>query len=157
MNNIAELLELLNERLSLFLELEQCTERLNDCEIDDMGNYITKRTAIANQIDEVVKKIYALSADIDTEPPMEDIIKNRCAFRDVPEDLKPLFFVSQQTIASIRRSSESNEAAIIRMRTLREMLRKRISETKNTPRIKKYLSASGATNQMNDFSRVRKA
>lgn len=157
LNNISELLALLEKRLALFLEFEDCTAQLNECDIDAMENYITKRASIANQIDGLTEKIKAVAADIKTDPPIEDIISNRCGFGDVSQELIPLFLVSQQTIAAIKRSQEHNDSALIRMQTLREYLKRRLSETKNTPRIKKYLSASGAATELNDFSRIRKA
>lgn len=157
MSNLAELLMLLENRLSLFLEFEEYTAKLNECDIDAMSNYITKREAIANQIDDISKQIEVCCVVIRTTPPINDILANRCAFGDVPEELRPLFSVSQQTIASVGRCRENNNSAMIRMKTLRKYLKRRIAETKNTPRIIKYLSASGASNEINDFSKVRKA
>lgn len=157
LNNITELLMLLEKRLSLFLELEDCTVKLNECDIDAMSDYITKRKAIANQIDEITKQISAACVIIRTTPPINDIITNRCDFGDVADNLKPLFYISQQTIASIGRCREHNNSALIRMKTLRKYLKRRIAETKNTPRIIKYLSASGAANDINNFSKIRKA
>ena len=157
MSNLAELLMLLENRLALFLEFEDYTVKLNECDIDAMSNYITKREAIANQIDDITKQIEVCCVVIRTTPPIDDILANRCDFAQVPDDLKPLFSVSQQTIASVGRCRENNNSAMIRMKTLRKYLKRRIAETKNTPRIIKYLSALGAANEMNDFSRIRKA
>lgn len=157
LNNIDELLMLLENRLSLFLEFEEYTAQLNECDIDAIGNYITKRAAIANQIDDVTRRITAKCETLSTTPAINDIISNKCSFGEVPEELKPLFAASQQTIAAVKRCQEHNDSALIRMQTLQEYLKRRIAETKNTPKIIKYLSASGAGNELNSFSRIRKA
>lgn len=158
MDNANKLLALLKNRLDMFLELEKCIIGLNECDIDVMKDYITKSGTISNQIDDISKEISSICCGMHTSPPIDDILSNRCYFSDVPDELKPLFSVSQQAIAAVNRCRELNQSAVIRMETLRGILKRRILETSNTPKIKKYLSASGAANaDSHGFSRTRKA
>lgn len=147
--NISALLE---TKLNLFLEYEQYTILLTECDIDVMEDYITKRSELANKIDFVTKQILGFCNAIDIVPSAKDIISNKCTYSSVPTQWQPIFLKAQQIIATVSHTIELNNQALQRMIDLRTYLKSRISDTQNTPRIIKYLNSSGAIQQERSIS-----
>lgn len=135
---------LLTEKLELLLSYERYTELLTECDVSAISDYITKRSELANRIDILSNNISVLCEEAKVTPPAGDIIFNRCTFSSVPEDWKPVFLISQSIIACVSRCIEANDHAATRMTVLRAYFERRIRETNNTPKIVRYLSASGA-------------
>lgn len=157
MNITDTIIGLLRKKLALFSEFEHYTELLSECDIDCMSNYITNRTAIANQIDEISKSIIDACKTAEVTPAADSIVNNKCKFSEIPDNWKPVFEISQEIFGCANRCVEMNTHVTNRMILLREHLKQRICETQNTPKIKKYLSASGAANSQDaDSIRTRR-
>lgn len=138
-----EILLLLNKKLNLFLEFENYTHLLTTCNPDAIANYITKRTNIANKIDNVTEQICDLIKDAAISPPAADILANRCAYSAVAPSWQPIFTQAQEIKGVASRCLEINTQVTHRLTELRAYYKKRIIETKNTPRLIKYLNSSG--------------
>lgn len=147
MQIIQDVMLLLQKKLELFSEFEHYTNLLTGCDVNDMADYITKRTELANKIENVTDQISALSRDIALSPPISDILSNSCDFSEVPPQWQPVFLASQNIRAVISRCMERNQQALERMTELRDVLKARIAQAQNTPRLIKYISSSGAVQQ----------
>ncbi|HWP51917.1 MAG TPA: hypothetical protein VN626_09520, partial [Clostridia bacterium] len=138
---------LLEKKQELFLEFERYTNLLTTCDIDDMANYITKRATIANEIDNVTDQITELIKTSNVTPSAEAILSISCSYSEVPIQWQPAFLEAQKISGIVARCVEVNQQAQQRMYGMRDHLKDRIVQTKNTPRIIKYLSSSGAIQQ----------
>lgn len=152
MEIIQNISALLAKKLTLFLEFERYTNTLTKCDIDAMADYITKRLALANEIDVVTGQISDLCKAADVVPPAKDIISNHCDYSGVPPQWQPIFLQAQQILATVSRSIDVNEQVLQRMTDLRAYFKSRIEDTNNAPRIIQYLSSSGAIQQERDIS-----
>lgn len=143
---------LLQKKLELFLEFERYTSLLVNCEVDDMADYITKRAELANKIENVTDEISALTGPPAIFPDIAAILSNSCDFSEVPSEWQPVFSAAQRVRAAISRCLEINEQATDRMAGLRDQLKDRIAEARNTPRLIKYISSSGLIQQEQGIS-----
>ena len=144
---IQELTELLHKKLALFLKFEQFTQLLSSCDIDSMPDYIIKRSDLANETDNVTENIVAICNNLQVVPSASDILSVRCDYAVVPPEWQPLFLKSQEILGVVTRTAEANDYALMRMKDLQAQLKSRISDTKNTSRIIKYISSSGVVQQ----------
>lgn len=147
-----EVSSLLQKKQALFLEFERYTNLLTVCDLDDMANYITKRADLANEIDNVTDQISELIKTADVTPSAKTILSNSCAYSEVPSQWQPAFLEAQKISGIISRCIEVNQQALQRMTDLRDHLKDRIVQTKNTPRIIKYISSSGVLQQERSVS-----
>ena len=152
MQMIQDVVLLLQKKLALFLEFERYTNLLTGCDMDDMADYITKRAELANEIDNVTDQISRLSNTITVSPPVADILSNSCNFSEVPPQWQLVFSEAQHVRAVISRCTDLNQQALERMIGLRDQLKDRIVEAKNTPRLIKYISSSGVVQQEQGIS-----
>lgn len=152
MNIAVDLQNLLAEKLELLLNFERLTELLTECDVSAMNDYITKRRELANRIDIITDNILILCDKADITPCARDIIANKCDFSDVCDEWQPVFTLSQSILACVNRCIEVNDLAYSRMQALKNHFEKRIKETNNTPKIIRYLSASGAKIPGGDIS-----
>ncbi len=152
MQIIQDVIVLLKKKLELFLEFEHYTDLLTGCDIEDMADYITKRTELANKIDNVTDQLSELTQTIAVSPSVASILSNSCTFSEVPLPWQPVFTEAQRIRAVVSRCVDINQQALERMNDLREHLRDRIAQTKNTPRLIKYISSSGVVQQENGIS-----
>lgn len=152
MQIVQDILLLLKKKQNLFLEFERYTNLLTICSIDDMNNYITKRADLANKIDNVTDQISELIKTVTITPSAQSILSNSCSYLEVPLQWQPVFTEAQNIKGIIARCIEVNQQVLIRMQDLRSHLKTRISQTKNTPRIIKYLSSSGVLQQEHSIS-----
>ncbi len=152
MQSVQKITSLLEKKLNLFLEFEHCTNLLTTCDIDDMANYITKRANLANEIDNVTDQIAEIAKSVRVSPAAEAILANSCAYSEVPLQWQPVFLEAQKIKGVIARCAEVNEQAFLRMSDMRNHLKERIVQTKNTPRIIKYLTSSGVLQQERSIS-----
>lgn len=152
MQTVQNIIFLLKKKQDLFLEFEHYTNLLTTCDINDMANYITKRSDLANEIENVTGKIINLARADAVSPSVETILANNCAYAEVPLEWQPVFLEAQKLSGIIVRCIEVNEQALWRMSDMRSHLKERITQTKNTPRIIKYLTSSGAIQQERSIS-----
>ena len=152
MQIIQDIVVLLKKKLELFLEFERYTNLLTSCDIEDMADYITKRAELANKIDNVTDQISGLTKAVAVSPSAASILSNSCNFSEVPPQWQPVFLDAQNIRAAISRCVDVNQQALERMTDLREHLKDRIAQTKNTPRLIKYISSSGVVQQENSIS-----
>ena len=130
----------LNRKNELFTEYEECTRALLECEVDSMSDYITKRTQLANEIDKIDVQILQICDDTPRGALLGDVVANRCAYEQVPAEWKSLFDGGQVVLGTISRVVELEGLALARMKELRAELKKKISESQNTPKIARYLT-----------------
>ncbi|MBP8855099.1 MAG: hypothetical protein KBG54_01180 [Oscillospiraceae bacterium] len=138
MNDKQRVLKLLQKKHELFLQYEKETIALGAADIDSMDDYITNRGTIANDIDAIsaeLANIFANSAD----KSMEEAAHCKCNDSKVSQDNRAMFEAGKAIFADLSRIEEAEKAINESMHLTREKLRERISETKNTPKIAKYL------------------
>ncbi|MFV0498297.1 MAG: hypothetical protein ACK5L0_09070 [Candidatus Fimivivens sp.] len=144
---VKNILLLLVKKQALFLEFERYTNLLAVCDDEFIDNYITKRTDVANEIDNVTDQISSLAKTAIVTPPIDSILSNSCNFSEVPSQWQAIFLEAQKIKGTISRCIEANYHALERMIALRDHLKERIVQNNNTPRIIKYISTSGALQQ----------
>lgn len=152
MQMIQDVVLLLQKKLALFLEFERYTNLLTSCNMDDMADYITKRAELANEIDNVTDQISERTNAVAVSPSLDSILSNSCDFSELPPQWQPVFLEAQQIRAVISRCTDVNQQALERMIDLRDQLKERIAESKNTPRLIKYISSSGIVQQEQSIS-----
>lgn len=152
MQTAENILQLLVKKQSFFLEFEHFTNLLSVCDVEDMSNYITKRTDLANKIDNVTDQISTFAESLDIEPSIDAILSNRCCFSEVPLQWQPIFLEAQKINGIVSRCIEVNLHALERMTELRNNLKTLIAQNSNTPRIIKYIETSGALQQERNIS-----
>lgn len=130
---------LLAEKKQWFEKYQACTEALETCDIDDIEDYITKRTQYAIEIDKIDEAIGENCLGENNGALLHAAAFNRCDFEDVPESARLVFERAQEIFAIIFQIQEREPMILERMKTLREDLREKIRERQNVPKIAKYL------------------
>ena len=144
MDTVTRLCSLLEEEKQQFLEYEQATLALLDCDADAAEQYITQRGALANQIDALIEEMARLC---DGEPSGEVLLqaaKGSIDFERVPSEYHCVFYAGQAVRSVIHRIGQTEKQAMERLETMREDALSQIRRNQNLPKIKKYLTDLGS-------------
>lgn len=144
MDTITRLCSLLEEEKQRFLEYEEATLALLDCETDAAENYITQRGTLANEIDALIEEMARLC---DAEPAGEVLLaaaKGSIDFARVPAEFHCVFYAGQAVRSVIHRITQTEKQAMERLEALREEALSHIRQNQNLPKIKKYLTDLGS-------------
>ncbi len=139
----AQLYDLLAEKKSKFLQYEQLTQDMLHCSTDDLGDYITKRGNLANEIDLLSERMQELYQPQKNAELYAKICFAQADFADVPKAMHPLFTLGQEVRAVLARTQKMEPAIMQRLETLKTEAFQKIKENRNMPKIKKYLSNLG--------------
>lgn len=142
MNNIDEIKTLLSSKLELFVSYEQQTDALIDAQEDCVNNYITKRDELANNIDAITQKIIKCLEG--GEKALENAVYCRGNYADYSAEQAEINNISSKIYACINRISEKNTLIADSIAAQKDATLEKIRQSKNTPKIKKYLGALGS-------------
>ncbi|MEG0304372.1 MAG: hypothetical protein RR576_04815 [Oscillospiraceae bacterium] len=138
MSSKTTILKLLQKKLELFTQYEKETDNLLSAPIDTMEDYITNRAAIANDIDAISCEIHNIFA-ANEDKILQDTVLCKCNDSKVKAEHREIYEVSKQIYAIISRVQETEKQITESMKLTRAKLKERINDTKNTPKIARYL------------------
>ncbi len=144
MDTVARLCSLLEDEKQCFMQYEEATQALLDCEADAAEQYIIQRGMLANQVDALIEDMARLC---DAEPAGEVLLaaaKGGIEFARVPGEYQCVFYAGQAVRSVIYRIGQTEQQAMARLEALREQALMRIRQNQNLPKIKKYLSGLGS-------------
>ncbi|MDD3428656.1 MAG: hypothetical protein PHG02_01455 [Oscillospiraceae bacterium] len=140
MDVTTQLLQLLSQKQQQFETYKQYTQILLECDSEIMTDYITKREALANEIDAINKKINDICAAHPQQALLKEILLLHPNYSDVPAEFKPVFAAVQQIFAQINYITGLNSQIIQRAQNERDEAKAQLVEKKNTPKIVRYLT-----------------
>lgn len=146
MNKFDEIEALLTQKLDLFCQYEQQTDALINASEDCVDNYITNRDELAINIDTISQKI--LAALDKSDKMLENAVYCRGSYSDFNPQQAHINDISSKIYACISRISEKNSLFTDNLSAQKDATMDKIKQSKNTPKIKKYLGALGS--QQND-------
>ncbi len=143
MDIVATICTLLEKKKEKFSEYEQATQNMLHCELDDLGNYITKRSVLANEIDKITAEIEQLCLKNPKGDLYAKISYAHVNFDMVPPALHPMFELGQQVRSIIARIHKLEPQVMQRLEGQKKEAFQKVKENHNLPKIKKYLSNLG--------------
>ncbi|NLW78161.1 MAG: hypothetical protein GXY32_01955 [Ruminococcaceae bacterium] len=141
MDAIGQISTLLEQKKALFLEYEQATRALLDCEVDAVEKYITERGKKAIEIDALTEEIARLSSDVPAGELLREATLARIDFADLPPEFHDVFYDAQAVRSVAYRISELDKQVVTRLESLRDEAMAQIKQNQNMPKIKKYLTS----------------
>ena len=137
---VEKLCVLLTEKKELFLQYEEATLALLSCEVEAMPQYITRREALTNEVDEKSSAMEALCAESpEQEQQLREAAEARADFADVPVALRDVFYKGQELRSVVSRLQQSNVQVMERMQMLRAEALENVRQNKDVAKIRKYL------------------
>ncbi len=155
MDIIQNICHLLNDKKDKFSEYEKLTIEMLHCNVDDLGNYITKRSKLANEIDEISAKIETLCLKEPKGDVYAKVSYAQLSFENVPVELQPMFELGQQVRGTMARILKLEPQVIQRLEGLKREAFQKIKENHNLPKIKKYLTNLGEQPSSGHFTSTK--
>ena len=140
MDIAAELCRLLEQKKEHFLEYEQATLAMLDCEADDVDQYITQRGFIATEIDELTEQMARLCDGLPERDLLLEAAAGQVDFGNVPSEYHCVFYGGQAVRSVVNRIMETEKQVVARFEGMREEAREYIRLNQHIPKIKKYLA-----------------
>lgn len=128
----------LERKLSLFKQYERVTAAM--LETDDLvviENYITERSKLANQIDELDVQV---AEQLGEWPQASALLSGSAGEEEIPPELMPLRELCLEIMGLVRRIRLTNAEVTERCISMRDQSERSIRQSRNTPKISKYLS-----------------
>lgn len=146
MDKMTEISRLLDEIKKQFLEYEKATIALLECEVDDVEHYITVRSEIAIEVDELREELAKICRNEDGGEVLYKAAMANIDFERVPSEYQSIFYEGQAVRSVMHRVSMTEKQVIARMERLRSEALEHIRQNQNMPKIKRYLEdLSGGT------------
>lgn len=145
-NPLPNIVEQLSQKIDLFLEYEKITQRLLECNTEELEDYILARDEIASRVDGINQALAeCCSKSSDIYPLLTQAIQNQCNYGDLTEDLKPVFEKSQKVYGIITRIQTFNPQIVARVEAMRQEMLCQIACVNNskTASMHKYLNSAG--------------
>lgn len=150
MTDIQETSALLSKKLELFLQYEQASLGALQAQEDDIEDYITKRTDLANIIDEQTAKISKI-CDKKENFLLKTAVSCSADYDSLDKQLVPIYTIARDIFAVISRISDINSDIESMLKAKKEMYAQRLRETKNTPKIARYLNTLKGTEDTGNY------
>ena len=139
-NTVEKICALLEKKKQLFLEYEQATKTLLECDADAAEHYITQRSELATKVDEVTEEIGRICDKEEYSELLMNIAAGQTNFEDVPTEYKGIFTQAQEVRGIAYRISTEEPQVLQRLGSLRTEAEVKIRENQHLPKIKKYLT-----------------
>lgn len=143
MDAISKLCTLLETKKDRFLQYEQATVGLLDCAVEDIENYITRRGALATEINALDEEMDGLCAQQPNGALLQKCARNQVDFVRLPGEYHCVFYGGQAVHTVLGRIAESDKQVTARLEKLRDEALENIRQNQNMPKIRKYLSNLG--------------
>lgn len=152
-NERAKLLQLLEEKKDLFLEMEQVSEKMLSMNADELGEACSQRQKILDQVQEIDRVLKNICReDEDARRAMNHEVQPQ----DQEDDLKALYEMSFSVKAVVNRIVREEEARRNHIEQERDVIKHKIEELNQsgTSVAKQYLQTAKINGQ--DLSFLRK-
>lgn len=140
MDTITQLCNLLDEKRDLFEQYEAATLALLSCEADAVGDYITQRAGLANQIEDLNEQLGRLCDGRADRQVMLDAASARVDFANVPSEYQCVYYAGQAVRSVTGRIATSEQQAVERLEALRADALEHVRQNQNVAKIHKYMT-----------------
>ncbi len=139
MTIIAEIIEIIKEKQTLFKEYELLTFNAINAEPSELSEMLEKRMTLIEQIDAKDAKILELAKNYGDVDLLFAVMKNKCNHSETPVDLLPLFDCAQQLFVILNRIMEHEKELVINIESRRKSIRANIKSTNQKSKIASFL------------------
>ncbi len=154
---ITEICALLSKAQQEMLQLEQETNALYTCTVDEIPLCVERRAACAARVDTQFQQIYQI-CDADPRGMLRKAVSSQTLFEDVPEELHCIFEARRQLNAVIHRILQIEPQVLERLQTEREKLLEQIRENNRgqSANASRYLGALNSGQDVHFTTQGRK-